>query len=587
MDSINGVQGVPGFPDAIDHAAEGGDSLPVQPAPSAPAAATTDLVGYVRRHGVLGLATAADIAAQIAAQLAESHEFALVHGNLRPADVFVDQYGSGPSISLSAPGAPPSDVAYAAPEVIEDQPADVASDLYSLGCLIWFMVAGAPPFRGTPEQVAEQQLTAPAPQLPGTIPSVVTLNTVLAALMAKDPAQRPTAEQAVAALRQVQQLAPPDEPAPTPHSASDATASAPVHTPKRPRPLLVIAALTVGALLIWGISSLVSGGAPSPAPTPSVTVSATPTASPSVTVVPHEAARTDAGRIRVGNGPHGLAVDVQARRAYVANYNDGTVSVIDLDTDSVIREIRVGKNPQSVVVDPGTGIVLVGCDGDSRIDIFETGEYRLVGRVGMGSGSIRIAVDSVSGMAYAVAQGQSAITIISLTSYLVAGSIEVGPAPRFIGVDAESSTALVGHWSVNKLSTVSLTRRGVDEQVKVGNNPNAVAIAPTRRLAFVANYGDGASGGGTVSVVDLKASDTIATIAADAGPSRVTVDETAGVAYVTCLYASTVDVIDMKSLQVTARINGVNRPTGVDVDTATGKLYVSSFDDNVVRVFKP
>lgn len=592
LDSIDGVQGVPGFPDAIDRTTGDGDDARVRT--PGPAVVRTDLAGYVRQRGVLDLARAATLGAQIAGQLNESHAFALTHGVLRPDTVFVDRVDGGLAVSLSAPGAQPTGLAYLAPEIIEGEPATAAADLYSLGCLIWFMVAGAPPFRGTPEQVAEQQVTADAPHLPGTIPSVVALNALLTRLMAKDPGLRPSADEAAAALDHIVAVAEPSDitepPLPASAQASaDLNAVAPERRGPGRRGVLVGAAATAAAALgLWGISTAMTRGAPSATATRSALVSATPTSeTPTPTIVPHGAARTETGSIRVGSGPHGVAVDARAQRAYVANVNDDTVSVIDLGTDTVIHQIATGRHPQSVVVDPETGIVLIGCDGAARIDVVETGQFGLVGQVGMGSGSIRIALDSVSGMAYAVAQGQSAITIISLTNYLVAGSIEVGTAPRFIGVDAESLTALVGHWSMDKLSSVSLTRRAVDEQIKVGVNPNAVAFAPGRRLAFVANYGDGASGGGSVSVVDVESSDTISTIPVDDGPSRIAVDEVAGAVYVTCQYADTIDVIDMKSLQVTNRLTGVNRPKGVAVDTSTGTLYVASFDDNVVHVFKP
>lgn len=264
LDSIDGVQGVPGFPDAIDRTTGDGDDARVRT--PGPAVVRTDLAGYVRQRGVLDLARAATLGAQIAGQLNESHAFALTHGVLRPDTVFVDRVDGGLAVSLSAPGAQPTGLAYLAPEIIEGEPATAAADLYSLGCLIWFMVAGAPPFRGTPEQVAEQQVTADAPHLPGTIPSVVALNALLTRLMAKDPGLRPSADEAAAALDHIVAVAEPSDitepPLPASAQASaDLNAVAPERRGPGRRGVLVGAAATAAAALgLWGISTAMTRG---------------------------------------------------------------------------------------------------------------------------------------------------------------------------------------------------------------------------------------------------------------------------------------------------------------------------------------
>ncbi|MEU6067480.1 hypothetical protein ABZ864_24080 [Streptomyces sp. NPDC047082] len=55
--------------------------------------------------------------------------------------------------------------------------------------------------------------------------------------------------------------------------------------------------------------------------------------------------------INVGDGPYGVAVDQPRARAYVANFNAGTVSAINTPTNQVIgTPINVGNNPIGVAI---------------------------------------------------------------------------------------------------------------------------------------------------------------------------------------------------------------------------------------------
>src|SRR5205823_5212716 len=60
-----------------------------------------------------------------------------------------------------------------------------------------------------------------------------------------------------------------------------------------------------------------------------------------------------------GGSPLAIAVDAKTHRAFVANSVDGTVSVLDADTSTVLRTVKVGKDTAALVVDEGTGRVYV------------------------------------------------------------------------------------------------------------------------------------------------------------------------------------------------------------------------------------
>ena len=56
--------------------------------------------------------------------------------------------------------------------------------------------------------------------------------------------------------------------------------------------------------------------------------------------------------IPVGSAPFGIAYDSINERMYVTNNDDSTVSVIDTNTNTVIGTIPVGNQPSELAFDP-------------------------------------------------------------------------------------------------------------------------------------------------------------------------------------------------------------------------------------------
>ena len=72
-----------------------------------------------------------------------------------------------------------------------------------------------------------------------------------------------------------------------------------------------------------------------------------------------------------GASPHAVAVDVTRARAFVANFNRGSVSVIDTRTGALVRTIRVGAGPAALAVDKGSGYVFVANYGAGTVSLLD------------------------------------------------------------------------------------------------------------------------------------------------------------------------------------------------------------------------
>jgi hypothetical protein len=159
---------------------------------------------------------AARVLAAVARALDAAHARGFAHRDLKPDNVMLGADGRvvvldfGVALALrdtderiTAPGAVVGTPHYMSPEQARGGGVDARSDLYGLGCILYATLTGRPPFEGDdPRHVMDLHLATPPPPLPtrlvdGATPSV-TLLSLAAALLAKDPAARPSSAGAVA-----------------------------------------------------------------------------------------------------------------------------------------------------------------------------------------------------------------------------------------------------------------------------------------------------------------------------------------------------------------------------------------------------
>ncbi|TWU59267.1 Serine/threonine-protein kinase PrkC [Rubripirellula tenax] len=145
--------------------------------------------------------TAAEIAAQISDGLAYAHGNGVLHRDVKPANILIDEDGvaqltdfglarntrDDPTVTQALSGSP----RYMAPERFQGQ-SDERSDVYGVGLTLYEMLAGTPAFKDlTPHQLPEAvklHLIKPLSDFRANIPA--DLRTVVAKAINPDPAHR-------------------------------------------------------------------------------------------------------------------------------------------------------------------------------------------------------------------------------------------------------------------------------------------------------------------------------------------------------------------------------------------------------------
>ena len=199
-------------------------------------------------------------------------------------------------------------------------------------------------------------------------------------------------------------------------------------------------------------------------------------------------------------------------KAYVGNFKDSTVSVIDTAAERVVATVPVAAGPDGIVVAPGGRSVFV-------------------------SGS-----------------GASAVSEIDAATDRVARSIEVGKGPQGLAMTTDGKWLLVAVNGDDRVAFVDTAAHGVTASVAVPK-PHTIAIRPDGRQAYVASQEPGHF---ALVVVDMASRAVVGEIALDKPPRDLEFDADGKALYLTLAGVPAVQVLDPATNQWGAPI-----PTGV------------------------
>ena len=283
------------------------------------------------------------------------------------------------------------------------------------------------------------------------------------------------------------------------------------------------------------------------------------------------------------------ATPVPAGFGYIANYADGTVSVINTSTNTEAAKISVGAGPVGVAISPDNSHVYISNLSDGTVSVINTATNTITATIAVGytnatqkSTPFGIAISPDGSRVYVAAGNPalpSTISVINTATNAVISTIVAGATPQGLAISPDG----LHLYEANRLDhTVSVVNTGtgvVEANIPVGSNPMGITASPDGKYVYVANFDDG-----TISAINT-VSNTATTFFTDAGGLLygVALSPDGGTLYTTNPLDNTIYVVNTATRVLQNVISvGALAPQSITVGADGSTVYVANTNSGSV-----
>ena len=271
-----------------------------------------------------------------------------------------------------------------------------------------------------------------------------------------------------------------------------------------------------------------------------------------------------------------LTADSLAGMMYVQNSNSNSISIVDLATNAILRNITVDGTPHNIKLseDQQTLYILTSDRDSGTIFMLNTTSNELMDEIPMEVSVQDIAI--FNGTMYASDVRGGKVLVMNLNGTLI-DEIGVGSRPQYMEVRPDGQVLYVTRLG-GPISVVDLEQKIVIKEIDSGDMPHRLSFTNGGEVLFVVN-----AESDTLSVIDSDKHEVIKTIPVGDSPEYVALNPDETLVYVTNMDSSTVSIVDAD--KVVNEIPVGSGPYGIAFSADGGDLaYVSNTKENNVSV---
>jgi YVTN family beta-propeller protein len=274
--------------------------------------------------------------------------------------------------------------------------------------------------------------------------------------------------------------------------------------------------------------------------------------------------------IPVAAGPHGMGIAPDGSRVYVSGDASTSVSVIDTRNDRVAGVIEVGQGPHGVALTPDGRTLLVAVNGVDRVAVIDTGSQSVVATVRVAKPhTIAIRHDALVAYVSSQEPGHFALAVIDIKKHAVIRNIPLDKPPRDLEFGADGKYLYFTLAGVNAVQVLDPATDRVVTIIPTGASPHYANLFKNAAYGLVVVQGPG-----ELLLFDPVSNQPLRSIAVGKQPHWVATSSDGKMAYVPNEGSNDLSVVDLASGK-TSTIPLGNAPRKVVVQPSATEATVS------------
>ncbi|MGB6231085.1 MAG: beta-propeller fold lactonase family protein [Litorimonas sp.] len=182
------------------------------------------------------------------------------------------------------------------------------------------------------------------------------------------------------------------------------------------------------------------------------------------------------------DGTHMVEVSPDGRYAYTANLGAGSISLIDLETDELIRTVPAGAGTEGIDLTPDGRELWISNRAANTVIVYDARTLEELHRLEVGPFPLRLQISPDGRHAVTSNLMDATLSVIDVDSRTLVRTIEVGPGRRSQQVtilfSGDGSRIYVAETGTNTVAEVDFERGEVLRRFPVGLQGDGLAIIP-------------------------------------------------------------------------------------------------------------
>src|ERR1700751_1659306 len=194
-------------------------------------------------------------------------------------------------------------------------------------------------------------------------------------------------------------------------------------------------------------------------------------------------------RWHVGSDPEQFAISKDGNFAFIANEDDASASIIDLNSGQPRGKIKVSEEPEGVGVNPSNGEVYVTCEEKGEVFAIDPDQQRVIAKIDTGGRPRSVAFLPDGSRAYVACENGGYVAVIDAKSHKLLSKIQLttGSLPMGTAVSRDGKELYVSTGVGNAIAIIDTQKNEVATTGPVGNRVWEIALDPSGRKLSTSN----------------------------------------------------------------------------------------------------